>query len=153
MPPLIREFGSAIPGVDYILRPGAYGVLRDENGRVGFVTTPQGAFLLGGGQEPNESPQQALVRETREECGATILIGDCLGLADELVFAREEAAHFRKRGTFFLIRLVEATTARTAEVDHTLTWLPANEAIGRLTHESHRWAVHASLGAEKNPGR
>lgn len=42
-------FGVAVPGTDYVLRPGGYALLRSNAGTVAVVETPQGHFLPGGG--------------------------------------------------------------------------------------------------------
>jgi 8-oxo-dGTP pyrophosphatase MutT (NUDIX family) len=93
----------------------------------------------GGGQEAGESPEQAAVRETLEECGLRIVLGERVGVADELVFAAEENTHFRKRCTFFLAEVVEKVSA--GEADHELLWLAPERAAAELRHESQRWAV------------
>ncbi|MBI4660965.1 MAG: NUDIX domain-containing protein [Verrucomicrobia bacterium] len=66
MKPSIPDFGVALPGCSYELRPGGYAVLRDGTGRIAVVVTSHGCFLPGGGQEAGESPVQALRRETIE---------------------------------------------------------------------------------------
>lgn len=65
----IPEFGVAVPGADYNLRPGGYIIVRNSQGEVAVISTPQGPFLPGGGQDDGESPAQAAVREASEECG------------------------------------------------------------------------------------
>ena len=55
----------------------------------------------GGGLEPGESPQQALVREVSEECGRTVTrVGDVIVLAVEHRRAREPGAFFRMESTY-----------------------------------------------------
>ena len=141
MPAKIREFGTTVVGENYILRPGGYGVVRNSADAVAIVTTSRGAFLLGGAQEGVESPQQALIREAREECGCTLSIGEPIGVADELLFAKDEKAYFRKRCAFFIAEIVACDAASAIEADHALEWLPIEEATRRLIHESHRWDI------------
>jgi 8-oxo-dGTP diphosphatase len=133
----LLEFGIAIPGADYRLRPGGYAILlRGE--MVGVVATPEGLVLLGGGQEDGESAEAAAVREAAEECGLRVILNRCIGVADELVFAESEGAYYRKRCTFFLAEV--AGRCGDGEPDHELLWLPVGEA-GRLRFGSQRWAV------------
>lgn len=140
----ILEFGRREPGVDYRLRPGSYGVLRDELGRVAVVETPVGNFLPGGGQEPGETSEQTLHREVREECGFAIRIGAWIGIADEFFFAPSEKIHFRKRGAFFTATREPGPLTPT-DAGHELRWCAPSEALAQLTHESQRWAVDRAL--------
>lgn len=137
-----RVFGTPVHGANYVLRPGAYSVIRSSTGKIAVVTTPAGCFLPGGGQEKGESLEEAATREAAEECGLRIRIGSRIGVADELVYSADERTYFRKRCAFFLARVV-ASDVNPAESDHLLTWLKPDEAIRRLTHESQRWAVQS----------
>jgi 8-oxo-dGTP diphosphatase len=71
----IPEFGCPATGVEYILRPGGYAVIFSPDGEVAVVATSLGLALPGGGQQAGESPEDAAIRETREECGLRIVLG------------------------------------------------------------------------------
>ena len=133
------EFGPFDAEAEYILRPGGYAVIFNIYGAVATVSTPRGLFLPGGGQGLAETPEEAAMREAREECGLRISLGARIGVADELVFAVEEGRHFRKRCVFFLAEVTEQLGA--GEPDHELIWLAPEVAATRLRHESQRWAV------------
>jgi 8-oxo-dGTP diphosphatase len=137
--PHIPEFGQAVTGAEYALRPGGYALIFDAAGRVAVVATPLGLSLPGGGQEGAESPEDAAVRETGEECALRIVLGRRVGVADELVFAADEGRHYRKRCVFILADVAGQTGA--AEPDHELRWLTPERAAADLLHGSHRWAV------------
>src|SRR5947209_6337100 len=125
----IRQFGKVVVGKEYTLRRGGYCVIRDAADALAIVATPRGAFLLGGGQDGIETPQEALLREAHEECGCTLKVGERIGVADEMLFAKEEKTYFRKRCTFFIAEIVAHEPALTTEPDHRLVWLSVEEAI------------------------
>lgn len=143
-----REFGDVVPGVTYVRRSGGYAVICDTGNEVAVVSTRQGLFLPGGGQEDAETPEQAAVREAYEECGLRIRLRSRLGTADELVFAADEATYYRKRCTFFSAEVVRQEGR--GEADHQLIWIIPEEAVARLRHESQRWAV--SQAFDLQPG-
>lgn len=145
MSSVIPEFGDHSPGATYVLRPGGYALVFDPDRRLAVARTPQGHFLPGGGQEEGETPRQAAIREVAEECGLCITITACIGIADELVDARDENTHFRKRCTFFLARVSGRVVARN--LDHELIWLPPPLAQTFLRHGSQRWALERAASS------
>lgn len=139
----IPEFGEAVPGATYVLRPGGYAILFRAGSELATVLTPTGYALPGGGQDPGESPANAAVREAAEECGLQIEVGQQVAVADELAYAHEEATYYRKRCTFFLARIIGTT--RQTQLDHELTWLPTSSALEKLMFASQRWALKQAL--------
>ena len=141
------EFGGQEPCAQYIIRPGGYLVVRNSQGEIAVLSTPQGFFLPGGGQDDGESPAQAALREADEECGLRVQLSGLLGTADELVFAASEEKYYRKRCVFFSAVFVGSEEG--GEVDHQLVWMVAEEAASQLSHQSQAWAVskasHLSL--------
>jgi 8-oxo-dGTP diphosphatase len=67
----------------YDSRTGAYAVLVDDAGRILLALWNEGAVpawtLPGGGVEPGETPEEAAVREVREETGYDVELGRLLG--------------------------------------------------------------------------
>jgi 8-oxo-dGTP diphosphatase len=140
----IPEFGLSASRAEYILRPGGYTVIFNSAGDVAVVSTPSGLGLPGGGQEVGESPEEAAIRETIEECGLKVSLGSCIGIADELVFAEDESTYYRKRCVFFFAEIIEKLG--DGEPDHELIWISPAVAMEKLRHESQRWAVSEACG-------
>jgi 8-oxo-dGTP diphosphatase len=147
----IPEFGSAVSGQEYVLRPGSYGIITDSTGAIAVVLTPLGVFLPGGGKESDESTEATLIREVAEECGLAIEIGRFLGVADELVYSQAEGTFFRKRCSFFTAQVGRGREALGGESDHELKWIAPEQAASQLSYESQRWAV--IISRETQPPR
>jgi 8-oxo-dGTP pyrophosphatase MutT (NUDIX family) len=135
----VPEFGTREAGAAYRARPGSYGVILDDAGRVAVLRTRSGLYLPGGGAHPGETPEATLEREVREECGRDVRILGDLGLATEYVRADREG-YFAKHCTFFHAAFGRPVTP-DARGEHPLLWLPRAEAIERLSHGSQSWAV------------
>jgi 8-oxo-dGTP diphosphatase len=140
MNPTVPEFGRPDPGMEYKPRPGGYVVVfRGGVAEVAVVSTFRGLFLPGGGQEAGESPEDAALRETQEECGWRIQLGARIGVADEFVTVTDNGRRYRIRGVFFLAEILEASGF--AAPDHEPIWLSSESAVATLLRESQRWAV------------
>lgn len=126
------------------MRPSAYAILEDGQGNVATVLTPFGTLLPGGGIEAGETPEQAIVREAREECGLVIKPGREIARAVQLIYSRSEGVYFEKP-TVFLHAVLEGETTAT-EDDHELVWLPRDAAAARMYHESHGWVLIGRRG-------
>ena len=147
----IPEFGAREPGQQYDPRPGSYGLIWDDKGRIAVLQTPQGCFLPGGGSEGGETPEETLVREVREECGLDVAILGRVGEAAEYRYTASNEFGIRKECVFFTATVGKACGTAT-EDDHALIWLEPCEAENRLAHGSQRWAVvratHQAEGRE-----
>jgi 8-oxo-dGTP diphosphatase len=142
------QFGDADPALVYRDRPAAFGVLQ-RDGLVALVAVEKPGHaawldLPGGALDPGEDARAALVREFGEETGLSVAPGAVLGEADQL-FVNTDGEAFNNRQTLFTARLVAEAPALKIEADHTLVWLPLMEAIARLRHDSHAWAVSLAL--------
>jgi 8-oxo-dGTP diphosphatase len=132
-------FGVRLEGCRYTVRPSAYALLRDEDGSIAIVRAAKGWFLPGGGIEASETAEQAVERETREECGLVIELRRIIGTATEIVHSPAGNAGVDKESVFIEAVVVGWTTP--TEPDHELVWSSPADAIARLSHKSHRWAV------------
>ncbi|MHC4933241.1 MAG: NUDIX domain-containing protein [Planctomycetota bacterium] len=127
-----RQFGERELGHAYVERPSAYLVVEDGKGRVLCVRAKGDLHLPGGGIDPGETPEEAALRELREETGHEARILRRIGEAGQYVRG------FNKLGTFFLARVGNRVAE---EGDHEPIWLDPEEASERLLHASHRWAL------------
>ena len=132
-------FGTRLAGCRYKVRPSAYALLRDGDGRIAIVRAARGWFLPGGGIEAGETAEQAVERETIEECGLVIQPRAIVGHATEIVHSPAGNVGVDKVSVFF--DAVVTGVAAAAEPGHELVWLNDADAITRLSHKSHRWAV------------
>jgi 8-oxo-dGTP diphosphatase len=138
-------FGTRVEGHVYVRRPSAYALVRNGGGKWALVRTPQGWFLPGGGMELDETPQQTVARESKEECGFVLNAGRVIGRAIQFVYSTEEERYFEKICEFVEAELIGMVAP--SEDDHELSWLDLNEALKSLSHESHRWAVARAAGS------
>jgi len=133
------EFGEKIPGQNYLQRPGAYAVI-EKDGLYAVVKNPKSYFLLGGGIEGDETPEEALRREALEEIGMSIEIGEKIGVATQHLYVPEADLYVTKEGHFYKVTLLDEVDPNS-EPDHELQWLPKEEAIQKIFHQSHQWAI------------
>lgn len=126
-------------GCVYRVRPSAYAVVRDEDARIAVVRAIRGWFLPGGGVDAGETAEQAVEREAREECGFVIQLRGIVGNATEIVHSPAGNSGVDKVSVFF--DAVVTGRVPATEPDHELVWLSSADAIARLSHKSHRWAV------------
>jgi len=124
-------FGEKLPGVVYHPRPGAYALVFDVAGRVALVHEDEDWYLPGGGVEPGETVEQALVREVLEECACGVRIESRFGSAIEYLVSRagrpiEVQAHY------FRASFVGMSTAE---------WLSPAEACALVRRQGDAWAI------------
>ncbi len=134
-------FGSRQPDVSYTDRRAAYAVILAPDGAaVAAVFSRNHYFLPGGGSLPNEMPEQAVVREVREEMGRGVRLIRPIGEAIQYFYAATDDRHYRMWATFFIGELTDTLPPGSGE--HELVYLPRAEAEKGFFHESHVWAIH-----------
>ncbi len=144
----LLQFGVRVPGQDHPDRPAAFGVVSRE-GRIALVriTRPDAAPYLdlpGGALDPGEDDEAALVREFVEETGLRVRPLELLGRARQfLVKTDGQAAN--NLCALFSAEVVGEDLALKIEADHELVWIEPLEALRRLRHDAHAWAVAAWL--------
>jgi 8-oxo-dGTP diphosphatase len=142
------QFGDPHPSLIYRDRPAAFGVM-ERDGLVALVTVEKPGYaawldLPGGALDPGEDAATAMIREFGEETGLVVAAGEMLGEADQF-FINTHGEAFNNRQTLFETRLLGEAAELKIETDHTLVWLPLFDAVARLRHDSHSWAVSLAL--------
>jgi 8-oxo-dGTP diphosphatase len=144
------QFGSQQPGKTYRDRPAAFGIaLRDGRLPLVQVTYPDKPpffDLPGGAIDPGETPQGALIREFGEETGLLVRAGRPITRASQRFLTKGDEP-VNNRCDFFETEVVGADPRLKIEQDHELVWIEPAEALRRLRHEAHAWAVAAWMRA------
>ena len=142
------QFGDPEPGRTYRDRPAAFGIA-ERAGEIALVRIekpghPAWLDLPGGALDPGEDEAQAVVREYGEETGLKVAAGRLYARADQRFINTDDVA-FNNRGAFLTLTMLGEDPALKIEDDHTLVWMPPLDAMARLRHEAHAWAVAAWL--------
>lgn len=144
----VPQFGEPEPGREHRDRPAAFGIA-ERDGKIAAVRVakPEHAPWLdlpGGAIDPGEGPEEAVVREFGEETGLKVAVRQAYAKADQFFVNTKDKA-FNNRATFFVLAIEGEDAGLKVEDDHTLVWLDPHEAVARLRHEAHAWAVAAWL--------
>ncbi|MGE3142602.1 MAG: NUDIX domain-containing protein [Hyphomonadaceae bacterium] len=135
------QFGQTQPGLTYIERPTAYGICpRGETvalARIGRAP-PYEYDLPGGGVEADEDEAAALMREFLEETGLTVWPTRVVCRAGQYWNNRGEPRN--SLATFYEVEL-SADDGAPTEPDHTLVWVTPMDALTKMRHDSHAWAI------------
>jgi 8-oxo-dGTP diphosphatase len=135
------QFGQTQPGLTYTERCTVYGICaRGETialARIGRQA-PFDYDLPGGGIEADEDEAAALMREFQEETGLTVWPDRIIGRAGQFWVNNGEPRN--SRATFYEVEL-SADDGEPTEPDHKLLWLSPLEALKKMRHEAHAWAI------------
>lgn len=148
------QFGLPEEGGNWPDRPSVFGIAR-RGGRIALVEIgdPSSRVWLalpGGGIEPGEDPETALVREFEEETGLRVSpVGELGGSSDRVVI--NDGRAFNVRGRYFVVDVLAEAPERLTEPDHRLVWRTPMEAIRTLHRESQAWAVVQWLRGLRDP--
>jgi 8-oxo-dGTP pyrophosphatase MutT (NUDIX family) len=117
-------------------------VIVDASGRVAVVRPENGTHHLpGGGCDPGESPQQTVAREAIEECARAIAIERTIGEAVQ--YYAGEGVAYEIRATLFTARFISEADGAG---EHELLWLSVEDAVARVYHGCHAWAIEQRAG-------
>ena len=133
---LVPIFGVLDESIAYQPRPAAYILIIDEQGRIAAVKGKRHYFLPGGGSLDEETPEQTVRREVREELAREVSIIGQIGKAIQYFCADRQ--HYRMEAVFF----AGGFAGEAAGIgEHELSWLEVEQIEGCVYHESHAWAV------------
>jgi 8-oxo-dGTP diphosphatase len=138
----MKEFGEKIAGVEYVRRPGSYGVII-KDGRAGVLKAKgyDTYFVVGGGVEAGESDAETLRREAAEEIGFRVEVGEKIDEAIEYFYSEREKQYIAKECRFYRASLLDETDAKGK---HELVWITTSE-LGEMHHQSYRWILEREL--------
>jgi 8-oxo-dGTP diphosphatase len=138
------QFGDALPGRAHRERPAAFGIAaRDDLIAVVRVGPGDGSDYIdlpGGAIDPGEDEVQALIREFGEETGLVVTAGRRIA-AIRQYFVLSDGEPVNNIAGVYRVEVTGADPSLKIEADHTLVWIDPDEAVRRLRHDGHAWAV------------
>ncbi|MET0546517.1 MAG: NUDIX domain-containing protein [Caulobacterales bacterium] len=142
------QFGEKRPGLDYSVRAGAHGILRDEQGLIALVRIGAAKGFIehdlpGGGVDPGEAEQDALVREFMEETGLQVRAGRLIARVGQY-WCKDDVT---PRDSQFSIyeTFIAGPPGVSTEPNHILVWTTPEDAMLKVRHEAHAWAIRQYL--------
>jgi 8-oxo-dGTP diphosphatase len=138
------QFGVPAPGAVHTPRPAAFGIA-ERDGKIAVVRVRPDAGgdwldLPGGAIDPGEDGPTALIREFGEETGLIITVGASI-IEMAQYFVKSDGQAVNNQGLIHAVAVQGENPALKVEDDHELVWLDPSEAVGRLRHDGHAWAV------------
>lgn len=136
------QFGQTQPGLTYVERMSAYGLCARGESQIAITQigkkAPYEYDLPGGGIESDEDEAAALMREFLEETGLTVWPTRVIGRAGQFWVNKSEPRN--SLSTFYEVEL-SADDSPPTEPDHALVWMNATDALMKVRHEAHGWAI------------
>jgi ADP-ribose pyrophosphatase YjhB (NUDIX family) len=152
--PYIRRLRQLV-GHELLVLPSAGVLPRDGEGRillVRLIDTGQWA-VIGGAIEPDESPQQAAVREAEEEAGVAVALGPILGVIGgpqfRITYPNGDQTSYVS--TLFDATVIGGTPTPDGDETSSVAWWPADQLpVGEMS--SFTRALLEAVGIPSAPG-
>lgn len=139
------QFGNTIVGKVYKERPSVYGICQGEGSKIAIAKIgDKDSYIYdlpGGGVEIDESEPEGLMREFEEEVGINIWPVRFLGRAGQYWINKEDI-YYNSLASFYEVEIT-GEIGKPLEEGHQLVWMDLHEAMKKVRHESHAWAIMA----------
>lgn len=133
----IRLFGEKDEKIQYINRDGAYLLTMNKDHQYPMVENEDGAFLIGGGIEFSETPEEALIREVGEEIGCHVT--NVCFVCDNISYYKLDDKDYCSHNYFYYANILDKY--KESEEQNKEVWKPYESAIENLTLEHQRWGI------------
>lgn len=139
---IAHTFGERLKTKHYHIRIGVYGILIDpKTDKMIVVSPPNGSYLLPGGEkEQQETDEETLKRESVEELGFQIEVGDYIGAGEDYFYSTYREKYYHNPAYFYVVDSWEKS-GEPLEDFNGIEWMTIPEALKKLKRGSHRWAV------------
>ncbi|MBT2732234.1 NUDIX domain-containing protein [Carnobacterium sp. ISL-102] len=139
---VMKTFGLKRDDQVYRIRVGVHLVISDsERNKILLVSPPNGSYLLPGGEiEENETHEETAKRESMEELGFEIEVGQFIGEAEEYYYSKHRKQHYHNPAYFYICKSWESVCEPLEDFNQ-LEWVSISEALTKLKRGSHKWAV------------
>lgn len=135
----ILQFGNKKGNIEYISRPGVYGIILQQDGLIAVVKVHNKYYLIGGGLDEGETEEICLLREIMEETGRMVDKINFLGRANQ--YTDSVNGYFNKIGSFYEVQLNKDAIVEHEET-HVFSWVTKEEFKSNAAHEAQVWAVY-----------
>ena len=125
----------AAPPKFYKLRPTSKGIIFDAEGNIALLAARGHALFPGGGIKNGETPEQALVRECKEEIGCNVVLTGYIGWYEQ--YRAHQAKKYEVH--FFVAQVIgekgSPTTTEASEMETEIIWATKEEVLRILEEQ------------------
>lgn len=131
----LNAYGTKVAGLTYLARSAAYAlIVRDQ--RLALMRQGDKLDLPGGGIEAGETPEEAVIRECREEAGFEVTVGGFVGEVLQY-FINTDGKPYANHARIYLADIVTERLDTKIEADHETEWLTPGDALLALEKDGY----------------